>query len=57
MTELNEMNDELVKTEKTTYKFPFPLNDKRLSREEFDAEYEDWIEKVLKGEIPNGTIK
>ena len=49
MTESNEKNTPLEKD--NTLKFPHYLNDKRLTREEFNAEYEDWIEKVLKKEL------
>ena len=56
MTELNEMNDELENPDKKIIQFPYYLNDKRLTREEFDAEYESWIEKVLRGELSNENI-
>tara|TARA_B100000214_G_C23847796_1_gene571914 strand:+ start:405 stop:578 length:174 start_codon:yes stop_codon:yes gene_type:complete len=51
MTELNEMNDELENPDKKVIQFPYYLNDKRLTKKEFDAEYEDWIGKVLRGEL------
>ena len=52
MTQLNEMKQELQNNDKKVILFPHFLNDKTLSREEFDIEFQDWMDKALRGELP-----
>ena len=52
MTQLNEMEQELQNDNKKVILFPRFLNDKTLSREEFDIEFQDWMDKALRGELP-----
>ena len=46
------MEQELQNDDKKVILFPRFLNDKTLSREEFDIEFQDWMDKALRGELP-----
>ena len=43
--------------EDDTFRFPYYLNDKNLTKEESISKYTDWIEKVLTKELSTKPTK
>ena len=54
MNELDEIKEVIKSTDKKVITFPRFINDKTLTREQFDAEYQEWIDKALSGELEEG---